>query len=171
MDEIWYVRFEGTGEILGPMSKHEAYGRAEAADGVVFSSEIFEPPDISKVKEWIDSLRTADLLEAAAKALSNLFLQVANQEKTIAALLEANKVPATEEVEEVLAALGTLDSWTREDRNLGGYEKEIRIVVQRAQKALILLSREKSDVSGEVEELVGRLRKLACRLVEHLKAR
>ena len=39
----WYVKYEGTEEIAGPMSKDEALAMADRVDGMIFSGNIFSP--------------------------------------------------------------------------------------------------------------------------------
>lgn len=38
----WYVKYEGTGKVSGPMNREEALAKAERADGMVFHDGVFE---------------------------------------------------------------------------------------------------------------------------------
>lgn len=56
----WYVKFEGTGVISGPMSHEKAEYYAEAAVGLVFSEAVFEQEEVvnfpSKVEDLLKDL-------------------------------------------------------------------------------------------------------------------
>jgi len=38
----WYVKYDSTGEISGPMTKRDALSKAEVTDVLVFNDEFFE---------------------------------------------------------------------------------------------------------------------------------
>jgi hypothetical protein len=54
----WYVKHEGTGSILGPLTKDEALGMADT-DCMVFSDDIFSPSFVltSEAKELVIEMR------------------------------------------------------------------------------------------------------------------
>ena len=63
----------------------------------------------------------------------------------------------TKEVDEIFAALGVLSTWTQEPhRGLEGLRTEIRVVAERAKKALILLSKKPQPSEPSIEDLLRR---------------
>jgi hypothetical protein len=56
----WYIRYEGTGNVDGPISRSDALQRAEQAEGMVFHAHIFEPEFVvsSEVKSLVDALQS-----------------------------------------------------------------------------------------------------------------
>lgn len=66
LDELladqWYVRFEATGEIAGPMTKDKALS---TVDGMAFSENIFSPrfvttPEVEKILRQLQSMEEND---------------------------------------------------------------------------------------------------------------
>lgn len=81
MSKQWYVRYDGTGEISGPMSKDEALDKANQADGMVFSDGIFElyhvPEDVTAlVNELVGIEKTppTPLIDLGKRAAHKLVL-------------------------------------------------------------------------------------------------
>jgi hypothetical protein len=56
----WYVRYEGTGEVQGPMSRDEALLRAGEADCLVFHERIFEPQFVASEEVKVLLRRVAE---------------------------------------------------------------------------------------------------------------
>jgi len=79
----WYVKFESTGEIVGPMSKDMALSRAGFCDGLAFNESIFDPTVIissgvdnliSRLKAWypFEDVQLTNLLRETINALTIL---------------------------------------------------------------------------------------------------
>lgn len=62
----WYVKYEGTNEISGPMSKEDALQRAERADGMIFNEKIFEPEFVTSEEVRIMIAELKSIREAMA---------------------------------------------------------------------------------------------------------
>ncbi len=99
----WYVRWEGTGEVAGPMSNEEAFAMAERIDGMIFSGDIFSPKivTIPEVEAVLTEMRGIEqFVGPGLLAISADLLRRAID--TITLLSVKLHVPENSEVEDLL---------------------------------------------------------------------
>lgn len=153
----WYVRWDATDEISGPMTKAEALDATSDGSGMPFSDTIFEPEFVtsdevenllaemrSRINEKQQGLTSVQVKELLRKAADTIVLLSA--EKVIEAseeeILSDLKSYSTEKQKKMLhEALGI------QDANL------IEEIMNKAVDTIILLSREKvitASITGGV---------------------
>lgn len=85
----WYVKYEQTGKIDGPLTKEKALAFAEGGDGMAFSEQIFESQFVTS--EDVENL-LSDLRETRTKPVRYDIDQLCKRAVDVITLLSAEKV-------------------------------------------------------------------------------
>lgn len=174
----WYVKYEGTEEISGPMTKEEALSKADQADGMIFSEDIFSPEFVttSEVDHVIASLRVLCKLTQEGRDFNELLEEVRVISKrainTITLLSVEQQAPViNSEVDGLLHELQGIREALEIIRE--GENDAVGLVLKQAIDTITLLSVEQAPVvtSKEVEELLGDLHGVKNRVEDHVSGR
>jgi hypothetical protein len=137
----WYVKYEGTGEVSGPMSEGDALSEAELTDVLVFNENIFSPKFVTT--EEVDSL-LLDMKKAAGANLgvlenpfhsASVSLIQEIMQRAIDTIILLSRAPTSERAAALITDLETIESvWS--DMTEPGREAD---VVRRAISMITLL--------------------------------
>lgn len=148
----WYVIYQGTGEISGPMTKERALVMAEEMEGLVFSEDIFSPkivttPEVEELLHELKGIREAKeiirdgeydavglVLKRAMEAISSLPREMPSTSR--------REVVTTPEVEDLLKGLRDLTKrglFLDACRDCGGFDSDDRQLCQDAINVIFLL--------------------------------
>lgn len=158
----WYVKHGGTEEISGPMTKEEALSKADQADGMIFSENIFPPkfvttPEVEGLLHELKGIRES--LEIIREGEDDAVGLVMKQAIDTITFLSVEQVPGVtrlpRSVEELLGDLHGVKN--RVEDHVSG---RVVQVVGRAIDTITLLSRPKV-VTGSIREGVLTLKEVS----------